>query len=60
MFDNNNLNNNRSIFQAYSNLNIEKPCHVSCFKPFKTTFKKERDVTMAKSKYPKLEKITIE
>jgi len=36
-----------------------QPLDVSCFKPFKTTFKKERDATMARSKYQELNKITF-
>jgi hypothetical protein len=33
--------------------------NVSCFKPFKTTFRKERDATMTISKYQKPNKITF-
>jgi hypothetical protein len=31
-----------------------QPLNVSCFKPFKTTFKKEKDVVMLVSKYQEL------
>jgi len=33
-----------------------QPFNVFCFKPFKITFKKERDVTMFKSNYMELDK----
>jgi hypothetical protein len=36
-----------------------QPFNVSCFKPFKTTFKKEKDVAMSKSNYMELDKITL-
>ncbi len=36
-----------------------QPLVVSCFKPFKTTLNKEKDVTMARSKYQELDKITF-
>jgi hypothetical protein len=36
-----------------------QPLDFSCFKPFKTTFKKERDAIMAKNKYQKPDKITL-
>lgn len=32
---------------------------VSCFKPFKTTLKKERDGTMIKNNYNELDKVTL-
>jgi hypothetical protein len=32
---------------------------MSCFKPFKTTFKKEKDNTMIKNNHCKLEKCTL-
>jgi hypothetical protein len=35
-----------------------QPLDVSYFKPFKTTFRKERDVTMIVNKYRELNKIT--
>jgi hypothetical protein len=36
-----------------------QPLNVFCFKPFKTTFKKVRDVIMFKSKHKELDKITL-
>ncbi len=36
-----------------------QPLDVFCFKPFKITFKKERDVTMSKSNYMELDKINL-
>jgi hypothetical protein len=36
-----------------------QPLDVSCFKPFKTACKKERDATMAKNKYQEPDKITL-
>jgi hypothetical protein len=33
--------------------------HVFCFKPFKTTFRKVKDVVMFKSKHKELDKITL-
>jgi hypothetical protein len=36
-----------------------QPFDVSCLKPFKTTFRKEKDVAMSKSNYVELDKITI-
>jgi hypothetical protein len=36
-----------------------QPLVVSCFKPFKTTLNKEKDATMARSKYQELDKITF-
>jgi hypothetical protein len=32
---------------------------ISCFKPFKTTFKKEKDGAMAKNNYLESNKITL-
>jgi hypothetical protein len=40
-------------------LHAFQPLDVSYFKPFKTTFRKEKDVIMAVGKYQKLEKITF-
>ncbi len=36
-----------------------QPLDVSCFKPFKTTFKKEKNATMAIIKYQELNTITL-
>ncbi len=36
-----------------------QPFDVSCFKPFKTTFRKEKDVVMSKTNYMDIVKITI-
>jgi len=36
-----------------------QPLDVSCFKPFKTTFKKVKDVTMSKNNHMELNKITL-
>jgi hypothetical protein len=36
-----------------------QPFDVSCFKPFKTTFRKEKNVAMFKSNYMELDKITL-
>jgi hypothetical protein len=36
-----------------------QPLDVLCFKPFKTTFKKEKDVAMARIKYQEPNKITF-
>ncbi len=36
-----------------------QPLDVSCFKPFKTTFRKVRDATMFKSNHIELNKIII-
>jgi hypothetical protein len=36
-----------------------QPLDVLCFKPFKITFKKERDATMARIKYQEPNKITF-
>jgi hypothetical protein len=36
-----------------------QPLDVGCFKPFKTTFRKERDITMVKRNYTELDKITL-
>jgi hypothetical protein len=36
-----------------------QPLDVSCFKPFKTTFRKVRDATMSRSNHQELEKITL-
>ncbi len=33
--------------------------NVSCFKPFKATFKKVKDVTMSRSNHMELDKITL-
>jgi hypothetical protein len=38
---------------------ILQPISVPCFKPFKITFRKERNVTMSKSNYMELDKITL-
>jgi hypothetical protein len=38
---------------------ILQPLDVSCFKPFKTVFRKERDGAMAKKVYIKSNKITL-
>jgi hypothetical protein len=40
-------------------LHALQPLNVFCFKPFKTTFRKERDVVMAISKYQELNKIAL-
>jgi len=36
-----------------------QPLDVVCFKPFKTTFRKERDITMVMRNYTKPDKITL-
>jgi hypothetical protein len=36
-----------------------QPLDVSCFKPFKTSFKKERDVAMVRNNYTKPNKVTL-
>jgi hypothetical protein len=36
-----------------------QPFDVFCFKPFKTTFRKEKNVAMSKSNYLELDKITL-
>jgi hypothetical protein len=36
-----------------------QPLQMSCFKPFKTTFRKERDNAMIKNRYLKLNKIKL-
>jgi hypothetical protein len=36
-----------------------QPLDVVCFKPFKITFKKERDITMVRKNYTKPDKITL-
>jgi hypothetical protein len=36
-----------------------QPLDVACFKPFKTTFEKERDGAMANKNYIKLNKIIL-
>ncbi len=36
-----------------------QPLDVSCFKPFKTTFRKVKDATMFKSNHIKLNKIIL-
>jgi hypothetical protein len=36
-----------------------QPLNVSCFKPFKTTFKKVKDATMSRSNHMEPNKITL-
>jgi len=36
-----------------------QPLNVACFKPFKTTFMKEKDATMVNNNYSKPDKITL-
>jgi hypothetical protein len=36
-----------------------QPFNVYCFKPFKTTFRKVRDVVMSRSNHMELNKITL-
>ncbi len=36
-----------------------QPLDAACFKPFKITFKKERDISIVKRNYTKLDKITL-
>jgi hypothetical protein len=36
-----------------------QPLDVACFKPFKTTFRKERNITMVKRKFTEPNKITL-
>ncbi len=36
-----------------------QPLDVACFKPFKTIFKKERDITMVRRNYIELDEITL-
>ncbi len=36
-----------------------QPLDAACFKPFKTTFKKERDITMVRRNYKKPNRITL-
>jgi hypothetical protein len=38
---------------------VLQPLNVSCFKPFKITFKKVKDVTMFKSNHMEPDKITL-
>jgi hypothetical protein len=38
---------------------VLQPLDVSCFKPFKTTFKKERDNNMVKNNYDEPNKATF-
>jgi hypothetical protein len=38
---------------------VLQPLDVSCFKPFKTTFKKVKDATMSKNNHMELNKITL-
>jgi hypothetical protein len=38
---------------------ILQPIGVFCFKLFKITFRKEKDVTMSKNNYMELDKITL-
>ncbi len=36
-----------------------QPLDVACFKPFKTTFRKEKDISMVRRNYVKLDKIAL-
>ncbi len=36
-----------------------QPLDVVCFKPFKTTFRKERDISMVRRNYTELDTITL-
>jgi hypothetical protein len=38
---------------------VLQPLDVSCFKPFKIAFKKERDVAMVSNNYIELNKVTL-
>ncbi len=38
---------------------VLQPSNVSCFQPFKITFKKVRDATMSRSNHMELDKITL-
>jgi hypothetical protein len=36
-----------------------QPLHVACFKPFETTFRKEKNISMVRRNYIKLDKIAL-
>jgi hypothetical protein len=38
---------------------VLQPSNVSCFKPFKTALKKEKDGAMVRNNYNKLNKVTL-
>jgi hypothetical protein len=38
---------------------VLQPLDVACFKPFKTNFRKEKDITMVRRNYKKIDKITL-